>query len=99
MHEACLRGSGRAGGLGTVQMGREMMVKPAGWLGHATLGLLLAAFGFPSAVRAADPIGSLSLSGRLGVGGLAMGDVNDAIARSNYLLGQQAASMEWKVPE
>ncbi len=75
------------------------MVKSVGWSGLASLAILSAFLLLPAAVEAADPIGSFSISGRLGISGYDMGDVNNGISRSNHLMAANPLSEEWDLPE
>jgi hypothetical protein len=46
---------------------------------------------------AADPIGRMSISGQFGIGGYQMGEINDAIGRSNGIIARERP--EWKLPD
>lgn len=75
------------------------MVKTAGWSGLLFLAILGASLFVPATAQAADPIGSFSISGRLGVSGYDMARINAGIGRANYLMGQNPLSMDWDLPE
>lgn len=75
------------------------MVKSVGWSGRLFLAILGATLFIPATAQAADPIGSFSISGRIGVGGFDMSRINAGISRSNYLMGQNPLSMDWDLPE
>lgn len=74
------------------------MVKMVGRLGGAALLLVVVCLSLPHPASAVDPIGKFSISGRVGIAGVKMGELNDGISRSNRLIASQPESQDWKVP-